>query len=82
MARLVVENHKRSSPATFIARFHLSYETSAEQLAKLKSSTVQYLNKHQRQWRPEVAILTDDVSPGPNNMLTISIWVTVSAAQK
>lgn len=78
MAGLVVENLKRSTPAIFFPKFHLSYETTAEQLHLLKEKVLEYLNNHPRQWRPEVLLLTMDATPGPNNMLTIMFEVAVS----
>lgn len=76
MARQLIENHKRSKPATFIVKLNLSYDTSAEKIDQLKQHMVEYLRTHSRQWRPELALLTDSASPGPDNMLTLSFWIT------
>lgn len=76
MCRYLLENHRRSKAPTLIVTFDVSYDTTAQQLAQLKYIMLEYLKQHRRQWRAELVMLTDSVSPGPSGTLSLSFWIT------
>jgi small-conductance mechanosensitive channel len=76
LAQMTIQNHRRSDDATVEIQLSVNANTSASQVAALRERILAHLIAHDKLWKPSVFIAVLSCSLGPQNLLTLGIWVT------